>query len=225
MLGYQGRTAMTTRRQIIKIIAGLGLWVFITRLKSGISLAWARTQKRLLARDTPMEELISEDPGDLDTRQLDTTPMDRFDVMGQDIYEVNLDAWRLNLAGAVARPRALTYPELVTQPFLEKNCLLICPGFFAYNALWKGIALSSLLKSAGVDPKANRVRFSGPEGIRKKNETFDLQDVMADRVFIAYRVNGQPLPERHGFPARVVAEGHYGGRWVKYVNRIHVLVD
>jgi sulfoxide reductase catalytic subunit YedY len=36
----------------------------------------------------------------------------------------------------------------------------------------------------------------------------------------SFDVNGQALPKKHGFPLRMVAEGHYGSGWVKYVNRV-----
>jgi DMSO/TMAO reductase YedYZ molybdopterin-dependent catalytic subunit len=35
-----------------------------------------------------------------------------------------------------------------------------------------------------------------------------------------YDVNGKPLPQKHGFPLRVIAEGYYGSTWAKYVDRI-----
>jgi DMSO/TMAO reductase YedYZ molybdopterin-dependent catalytic subunit len=39
---------------------------------------------------------------------------------------------------------------------------------------------------------------------------------------MTYGVNGQALPEKHGFPLRVVPEGHYGDAWAKYVDRAEV---
>jgi DMSO/TMAO reductase YedYZ molybdopterin-dependent catalytic subunit len=39
-------------------------------------------------------------------------------------------------------------------------------------------------------------------------------------VFLAYSVNDRVLPQKHGFPLRVVAEDHYGGSWVKYVYKV-----
>ena len=41
-----------------------------------------------------------------------------------------------------------------------------------------------------------------------------------DKVFLAYEVNGEPLPGRKGFPLRVMAEDYYGDDWVKYVYRM-----
>ena len=43
-----------------------------------------------------------------------------------------------------------------------------------------------------------------------------------NKVFLAYEVNGQRLPQKHGFPLRVVAEDHYGFQWVKYVSSLTV---
>jgi sulfoxide reductase catalytic subunit YedY len=64
------------------------------------------------------------------------------------------------------------------------------------------------------------VTFSGPEGVYRKTERFTLNEVTTDKVFLAYGVNGQTLPVRNGFPLRLVAEDHYGYRWVKYVDKV-----
>ena len=49
---------------------------------------------------------------------------------------------------------------------------------------------------------------------------FKKAEVQTDLIMIALTDNGVPLPRAHGFPARVVAEGVYGGRWVKYLTSI-----
>jgi sulfoxide reductase catalytic subunit YedY len=106
---------------------------------------------------------------------------------------------------------------------IERNVLLICPGFFAYNGRWKGVSSSTLLSGAKLEPQVTHVEFSGPKGRGRMTKKFTLEEVMTDKIFIAYRVNGRPLPEKHGFPVRLVAENHYGGRWVKYVDKISVI--
>jgi sulfoxide reductase catalytic subunit YedY len=45
---------------------------------------------------------------------------------------------------------------------------------------------------------------------------------LADIVFLAYAVNGKILPQKHGSPLRVVADGTFGSDWVKYVYGIEV---
>jgi sulfoxide reductase catalytic subunit YedY len=105
-------------------------------------------------------------------------------------------------------------------PSIERNVLLICPGFFAYHARWKGISVAKLLETAGLGSDVTEVTFSGPNGRYEKTDRFPIEDILSDKVFLAYSVNGSVLPKKHGFPLRVVAEDYYGGEWVKYVYKI-----
>ena len=82
--------------------------------------------------------------------------------------------------------------------------------------------MSALLQKAKVTDKGTVVNFRGPEGIYEKVEGFPLKDALSDKIFLAYEVNGKPLPQKHGFPLRVVAEDRFGFTWVKYVHKITV---
>ena len=81
--------------------------------------------------------------------------------------------------------------------------------------------MKHLLNAAGAGSDINYVTFRGPQGPYQKVARAPLEEVLADRVFLAYQVNGVPLPQRNGFPLRLVAEGYYGYDWVKYVDRVH----
>ena len=81
--------------------------------------------------------------------------------------------------------------------------------------------MKSLLEKAGVGKDVRRVSFRGPKGSNEKVEVFPIEDVMTDKVFLAYGVNGQILPKKHGFPLRVVAQDYYGNDWVKYVYKVN----
>ena len=65
----------------------------------------------------------------------------------------------------------------------------------------------------------SRVIFTSVNGYRGG---FNKKEVEAGLIMVALKDNGVPLPRAHGFPARVVAEGIYGGRWVKYLSSIDV---
>ncbi len=216
---------MINRRKVIKrlLAAGAGILIFFNQAGGGLRLIWAKAKRRLLERGTPMSKLIHANPARVDISNLETTPIDQFDVMGETTYSVNIDEWHLQIEGEVQQPMQLTYRELIERPKLERNVLLVCPGFFAYNGLWKGFSVADLLKEAGIKPGATTISFSGSGGFRKKNRRFPIEEVLDDRLFIAYNVNGQQLPQRHGFPMRLVAEDHKGHRWVKYVNRVTVI--
>jgi DMSO/TMAO reductase YedYZ molybdopterin-dependent catalytic subunit len=80
--------------------------------------------------------------------------------------------------------------------------------------------MKGLLERAGVEKDARHVSFRRPKGAYEDEATFSVEDVLTDKVFLAYEVNGETLPKKHGFPLRVVAEGYYGSNWVKYVYKM-----
>jgi DMSO/TMAO reductase YedYZ molybdopterin-dependent catalytic subunit len=49
-----------------------------------------------------------------------------------------------------------------------------------------------------------------------------LESISRKKIMLAYRVNGESLPQRHGFPLRLVYADIYGADWIKYVNEIIV---
>lgn len=204
----------------IKLITGIGL--LVSPLFSWIRLVQAKVEKFVLPKNFPRQNLVNKNPAHLDTHKLDITPLEDFYTMGITDHETDLDAWRLKVKGLVEQPFQLTYPQILTLPAIERNVLLICPGIFANNGRWKGISMTTLLKKAKVKEGATFLTFKGPEGKYEKTERFYLKDAISDKVFLAYDVNGKPLPKKHGFPLRVVAEGHYGFTWVKYVHKVSV---
>ena len=167
-----------------------------------------------------MNSLVGKNPATLDTRNLDLTPVQEFDTMGLDDHDVDLKNWQLEVDGQVHRSLKLTYDQIIKMPSIERNVLLICPGFFAYHARWKGISVARLLDTAGMGSGVTEAKFSGPNGKYEKTERFPIEDILSDKVFLAYSVNDRVLPRKHGFPLRVVAEDYYGGDWVKYVYKV-----
>jgi len=215
---------MEKRRQFLKATFGFitGVGLLLSPLFKGVQMIYGKVQKIILPRDTDRESLIGRDPGDLDTRNLVTTPLKDFQTMGETDYQVNLDAWRLKVTGHVKTPLSLTYSQMLNLPSIERSVLLICPGFFANHGKWKGIAVGKLLESAKMEKGVTHVTFSGPEDESENSERFPIEDILSNKVFLAYDVNAKALPKKHGFPLRVVAEGYYGSNWVKYVYKIHV---
>ena len=217
---------MQKRRQFLKTILGFltGLGMSLSPIYGTFKLAYGKAKKIILPKETNRADLIDKDPEELDTRNLEITPLKDFDTMGVTDHEVDLKQWRLEITGRVQKPLSLTNEELVNLPSVERNVLLICPGFFANHGKWKGFSLGTLLKRAKIEKNAKMVKVYGPEeyGVEKIEE-FPIEDVLSNRVFLAYRVNGQILPIKHGFPLRVVAEGYYGSYWVKYAYKVLVV--
>jgi DMSO/TMAO reductase YedYZ molybdopterin-dependent catalytic subunit len=95
---------------------------------------------------------------------------------------------------------------------------------------WDGVPLTEVLDSLEPTPDATAVLVSGlddPESSRTSHAgaswVFPLDAVKQTGAFLAFRVNGEPLPRDHGAPVRLVVPGWYGCSWIKWVNEIRLV--
>lgn len=156
-------------------------------------------------------------PVEIDSRNLEIDPLDKFQTMGPTDVEVDLKDYRLKVTGEVERPLSLSYEQILKYPSLTETILLICPEFFANNGRWTGIDLKPLFQEAQLKKGA---KYFDIKGAHLKVVRITVEDLDKKRIFLAYRVNGQLLPQKHGFPLRLVYEDAYGYDWVKYVDEI-----
>lgn len=135
------------------------------------------------------------------------------------VPEVDPQDWSLEVRGLVDRPFTLTYDELLELSTVESDVTLACVsnevgGGLVGNARWQGVPLRDLLERAGVQPAATQVigrsvdgftaGFPVELGLRQGSGPGDVG------ALVAVGMNGEPLPQRHGFPARLVVPGLYG---------------
>ena len=95
------------------------------------------------------------------------------------------------------------------------------------NAVWGGVWLRDLLAQAVPGAKAQHVSFEGLDkplgsaGI-KFIRSIPLEKALASTL-LAYEMNGEPLPVKHGYPLRALALGWTGANCVKWVQKITLL--
>lgn len=172
---------------------------------------------------TDLSHLIDMNPAEVDNSDLPITPVEELHTTGPGSVEVDIEQYELTIDGKVRNQMSLTYEEILGYPTVTKVVLLICPGYFADNAEWTGVPVTTLLEEADVEPEASVVTFRGlDDGDVKYTKSFSLEEVQRDGVFLAHMVNGQVLPPEHGYPLRLVVEGDYGYMWVKWVEHIEV---
>jgi DMSO/TMAO reductase YedYZ molybdopterin-dependent catalytic subunit len=129
------------------------------------------------------------------------------------VPQVDPDTWELRIHGSVDRELVLTYDELLAMPLEEVDITLLCVsnevgGDLVGNARWTGVRLASLLAQAGIAPEAGQVVGRSVDGFEAG---FPIEAVRDGRdAVVAVAMNGEPLPTRHGFPARLVVPGLYG---------------
>jgi DMSO/TMAO reductase YedYZ molybdopterin-dependent catalytic subunit len=143
------------------------------------------------------------------------TPNDDFYLIDTalSVPRIRLDTWAVDIDGMVDRPLRLTYDDLLARPQVERIITIACVsnevgGNLIGTARWQGVLLADLLDEAGVQPDAEQVFGTSVDGWTcgfPVAAAFDGRDAM-----IAVGMNGEPLPLRHGFPARVIVPGLYG---------------
>lgn len=129
------------------------------------------------------------------------------------VPRVDAGDWSLRVHGLVARPFTLTLPQLLELDLIEADVTLACVSNevghdLVGTARWLGVPLAQLLERAGVQPGAEQVVGRSVDGW---TAGFPVEAAFDGRqALVAVGMNGQPLPARHGFPARLVVPGLYG---------------
>ena len=213
---------MWTRRIFLRS----GLWTFLCSFSLNSSLLWkwipsalAKT-KQLLPKGFSKHQLINMNPEEIDNQNLEIDRLDQFGTMGPTEVSIDLKTYQFKVTGKVGRPLSLSYDQILEFPSLTESVLLICPGFFANNGRWTGIHLKVFLREAQVKKDA---RYLDIHGLNEKSVRIPLETIDQKKIFLAHRVNGEALPQKHGFPLRLVYEDAYGYDWVKYVDEMVVL--
>jgi len=163
-----------------------------------------------------------------------------------DIPQVDARAWRLQVGGLVERPLALSLDELrgmrartlrVTMECAGNGRAQVSPRYPSVpwveegvsTAEWTGVSLAEVLKAAGLRSNVSDIVFEGADrGIDRNVEhafarSLAPAEAMHEDVLLAWAMNGEPLPARHGHPLRLVVPRWYGMASVKWLERIEAI--
>jgi len=205
-----------------------------------LSMAVA-TQLRMLVRSTRPEDLEMPIEGFADF----ITPIENFFVRSHTLVpKVDLAQWKLKVDGHVSTPLSLTMEDLKAMPSAEVVGVLECAGngraFYqppvagiqwangaVGNGRWRGVRLVDVLKRAGLKPGTVDVLFDGADVPLGSMEDFQrsipLLKATLPETILAFEMNGETLPVKHGFPLRAVVPGWAGDSWTKWMTGIRVL--
>ncbi len=128
----------------------------------------------------------------------------------------------VRIDGLVETPLTIGLDELAAMPQTESVQDVQCfDGWIAPEQRWAGVQLSDVLSRAGVSAEAGFVSAS----CLALKRTSTLEEAMAPGTILALQLNGQPLPEEHGGPVRLVVAGKMGPDFVKMPELIEVTKD
>jgi DMSO/TMAO reductase YedYZ molybdopterin-dependent catalytic subunit/glyoxylase-like metal-dependent hydrolase (beta-lactamase superfamily II) len=155
--------------------------------------------------------------------------------------------WTLEVGGLVPRPSRLDLQDIEAIPAQCLVATLECAGNgrsgFAgpiegeqwrlgavSTAEWTGVPLIDVLDGAGaksgqhvVMRGADSGRVEGLTEPVRFERSMAIDDIRESGALLAYAMNGEPLPPRHGYPLRVVVPGWYGMASVKWLTELEVV--
>ncbi len=155
------------------------------------------------------------------------TANDDFYVISKNLIDPSVDAttWRLSVGGLVAQPMELSLEDLRTHGEVEQLQTLECisnevGGHLISTARWLGVPLRALVAAARPAASVVELKLTAADGY---SESIPLSMAADDRVLLAFEMNGKPLPERHGFPLRLLLPGTYGMKGPKWLSGIEAV--
>jgi DMSO/TMAO reductase YedYZ molybdopterin-dependent catalytic subunit len=192
------------RRALLRLggasLAGLALWGGAESMKAALKLPGAARrftgsyETGSLTGVFPATSWLLDDPTPVDPQQ-----------------------WRLVVEGAVERPLVLSYDELAQLAPATVKETIDCTGGWYSTQEWSGIPVARLLEMTGVTVHARSVTVEAVTGYDRRFSVAEAREYV-----LATHVAGQVLSHGHGFPLRLVAAGHRGFEWVKWVTHLRV---
>ena len=237
---------MTSRREFLKVASATAL----AASAAHPLLSWAADQSAI---SIPGEEGMIvrsyrffdlEMPVEFMTEWI--TPVNHFYVRNHmfEPAKIDTDTWKLTIGGEVEKPLTLSFAELQKIPVHSIVNTMECAGngrAFANpkvpgvqwgkgavgNGKFSGPSLKSVLEKAGVKNTGKHVMFRGLDPVPGKVPPFirsiPIEKAMDADTLIATQMNGAPLTQHHGFPARIMTPGWAGAASCKWVTEIQVL--
>lgn len=151
--------------------------------------------------------------------------------------------FRLSISGRASRQLQLSISDLAKLPQYTVPAVLECTGngrgFYrprvpgiqwgrgaVGNAEWSGPRLLDVLKLAGADLEAAYVTANGADnGVAKTPDfirSLPMRKAIDPSTLLAMKMNGETLPDLHGFPIRMIVPGWDGTGWVKWLTSLSV---
>jgi DMSO/TMAO reductase YedYZ molybdopterin-dependent catalytic subunit len=221
----------TDRRAFLGRAAALALVTTIAGLGLG----------RLLRRTAPQATLALIPPGStpppaqpgsfapvLGTRA-EVTPVSDFYRVDIDLApsSVNGSQWALEIGGEVDKLLTLSYADLTAMPSEDFYATLECisntvGGDLISTTRFTGVKLADLLARASLRPEVTEIRFDCVDGY---SDSLPLDSALDPETRVCYAMGGAPLPQEHGYPARLYTPNRYGMKTPKWIQKIEAVSE
>lgn len=144
--------------------------------------------------------------------------------------------WRLVVDGLVETPQSLSLAQLRAMPSRTQITRHDCVEGWSCIGEWTGVPLAGVLDLAQPKADARYVMFFCADPMEGHDnpthpkgpfyyESLDLVEATHPQTILAYQMNGEALPIKHGAPIRLRAERQLGYKMAKYVMHVQLVDD
>jgi DMSO/TMAO reductase YedYZ molybdopterin-dependent catalytic subunit len=138
---------------------------------------------------------------------------------------VAAEDWTLTVSGEIRQDTELTYDELTDMQVEHRFNTLSCVGGDLNGekldtALWTGTPISDFLDEVDPEGECGCAMFRAPDGYYVQFPIECIED-----GFLVWGMNGEPLPQKNGYPVRLLVPGHWGETNVKWIDEIELLEE
>jgi DMSO/TMAO reductase YedYZ molybdopterin-dependent catalytic subunit len=204
------------RRELLKLMPVIALGAFAIPplqtplLKAGVGFSdWA---SGVLFRRGHLAPTFS----DTEVAPFEKFPINDYDV---DDPDVDLQNWKLAVAGAVQKPREYTLEQIQSLAKFTQNTRHVCVEGWDVIGNFAGARLSDFLKVIGADTTS---RFVTVECADDYYESLDMATAMHPQTLLCYEMYGKPLTREHGAPLRLAIPTKVGYKQAKYLTSLKV---
>jgi hypothetical protein len=152
-------------------------------------------------------------PGQIETK--------RFPIVGERTPSTEIEDWRLEIGGLVRNPRTLRLGEYMALDHREVTLDIHCvTSWTRFGNPFTGIPLVEV-----VEP-LSEARFVSFEAFSDRNHHTSLPvDYAFAHSWVVHEFEGEPLTPEHGGPVRVVTDGKYFYKSIKWLKSIELLAE
>jgi DMSO/TMAO reductase YedYZ molybdopterin-dependent catalytic subunit len=146
----------------------------------------------------------------------EVTPLERFPVNSYLVGdpEIDLDEWRLDVSGRVARRGEYSLDDLRRLPTVSQNTRHLCIEGWDVIGNFGGVPIAAFLDHVGAAADA---RFLEVQCADDYYESIDLESARHPQSLLCYEMSGAPLTREHGAPLRLAMPTKLGYKQAKYV--------
>jgi DMSO/TMAO reductase YedYZ molybdopterin-dependent catalytic subunit len=151
----------------------------------------------------------------------EVVPFDKFPINDYDVDDpdVDLNSWKLTVAGAVQKPGEYTLAEVQSLPKHTQNTRHVCVEGWDVIGNFGGARLSDFLNAIGADTTS---RFVTVECADDYYESLDMATALHPQTLLCYEMYGKPLTREHGAPLRLQIPTKVGYKQAKYLTSMKV---